>query len=619
MPDLEDHGAMKAQKEKRKDEAQEKVDNFLRAIREFDHRTGNSTESQQNRNEKRMPQSNHHKKYHEDGKDQEDNQEDTTIAIPCDELHHRSTLGEDLKFGDGISAKQYIQYMMEMNPTLAISYGHYTRCWPCWCTWSPCCSSSQCTCSPCCHPHYCTPHCGVPKPCIYWFLNMFISAIALTLEMDFIGLAYNWRNDAFNSENQIIAMCCIWATVAYSFTNFVLICTVAKCVLYTPGNWPCCKSSNSHSGNNNDNNEDETCLNVCPTLTVGSIDDDDDYPGRIERFFSIRIRWWMLVPCCRLIFVLVVNGNADANLSFKTMDDMRQEKTTNFRSLAIIGMLNTFTVTVPNMVMGWFSLQESGGFEDGSVMDSIFFFTSCFSFGLTMISMCYGVLDAVVHTIDFMDKLLNDVQELEEHQHKCIKYAKWHLDELADMIHYIHNVLHALKKNSLALFRPRSKALLRAVKKHIPEDKEMLDYKNLLMKTIDPNPHESRSRSASEEHIYSKSDVKEIDLGGGKMGGQAPKLGESEIKDIILDYYAYIDCWMHQYMADLKKSCIITKMDHHLILKKYMPLLIKREKVERQEMLDCNQYFNRDEETMQLVTEKVQMIYNDGKKPSTTN
>merc|ERR550534_2868759 len=328
-------------------------------------------------------------------------------------------------------------------------------------------------------------------------------------------------------------------------------------------------------------------------MNVGSVDDDLEYPSNIERFFSIRIRWWMVVPCCRLIFVLAVNGNADARHASKTMNQMRQEKTTNFRSLAIIGMLNTFTVTVPNMVMGWFSLQDNGGFEDGNVMDSIFFFTSCFSFVLTMISMCYGVLDAVVHTIDFMDKLLNDVQELEEHQHKCIKFAKWHLDELADVIHYIHMVLYALKKESTQLFRPRSKALLRAIKKHIPEDKEMLRFKNWLMKKIDP-------------------EVKEDDAGGANVDYKAPKMDESETqewKDLVLDYYGLIDCWMHQYLSDLTKSCVITKMDHNLILEKYMPILLKREKAERQQMLDTNSYLYRDEDQTAIETEKIKLIY----------
>lgn len=411
---------------------------------------------------------------------------------------------------------------------------------------------------------------------------MFISAIALTLEMDFIGLAYNWMNDAFHSENQIIVMFCIWATVAYSFTNLVLMCTIANCAKFTAGK----KTTDA-----------QTCLAVCPTMNVGSVDDDLAYPSNIERFFSIRIRWWMVVPCCRLIFVLAVNGNADAGLASKTMNKMRAEKTTNFRSLAIIGMLNTFTVTVPNMVMGYFSLQASGGFEDGNVMDSIFFFTSCFSFGLTMISMCYGVLDAVVHTIDFMDKLLNDVQELEEHQHKCIKYAKWHLDELADVIHYIHMVLYALKQKSPQLFRPRSKALLRAIKKHIPEDKEMLGLKNFLMKKIDPE------------------DAKEDDAGGANINDEeykAPTLTEPQIqmwKALILEYYGYIDCWMHNYLSDLKKSCVITKMDHNLILEKYIPILIKREKAERQQMLDCSSYYNRDNGEADIETGKVKEIY----------
>merc|ERR1719494_1581265 len=103
-----------------------------------------------------------------------------------------------------------------------------------------------------------------------------------------------------------------------------------------------------------------------------------------------------------------------------------------------------------------------------------------------MISMCYGILDAVVHTIDFMDKLLNEVQEAEEQQHKCIKFAKWHLDELADVCHYVYMAHYALKQDSAQMFRPRAKSLLKAMKNHIPEDEQMLHFKNELMRKIDP-------------------------------------------------------------------------------------------------------------------------------------
>merc|ERR1712198_163938 len=43
-------------------------------------------------------------------------------------------------------------------------------------------------------------------------------------------------------------------------------------------------------------------------------------------------------------------------LPTKSMSKMREEKTTNFQSIAIIGMLNTCTVTVPNMVMVYFQM-----------------------------------------------------------------------------------------------------------------------------------------------------------------------------------------------------------------------------------------------------------------------
>lgn len=517
---------------------QEKVDEFLRCVMDFNHRV------------------------------EPDDNSDSEIQFY--ELHHRSESGIDLKFGSGISCKQYCQYMDELDPSLAIVYKSYKRCSPVWCTWSSCGSSESC-----CRLYYCTPHFGVPKPWIYWFLNMFISAIALALEADFLGLVYNIQNGAFKSDNQIIKMACIWATAAYFLTNITLIFTIEKCL---DGHWG--KKSCF---------EGETCLAVCPVVNVGA-SETIHYPGTVERFHAIRIRWWMLTPFTRLIFVLAVNGNADVKHSSKTMETMRQEKTTNFRSMAIIGMLNTFTVTMPNMLMGYFSLQDNGGFQGGNVMDSIFFYVSCFSFVLTMISMCFGILDAVVHTIDYMDTLLNKVQEAEEHQNKCIKFAKWHLDELADVCHYVHMALYALKQDSARMFRPRAKALLKAMKNHIPEDDQMLHFKNELMRKIDPDG--------------AKLDVKAY----AKFSDDE----REEWKIEILEYYSQLEWWMQKYMKDLRKSCVIAKMPHHLILEKYQTLLEKREKVEKIQLNDLSSLHNRDQETEELQTERVRKIYNSG-------
>jgi len=529
---------------------QEKVDEFLRCVRDFNHR---------------VPP---------------DQSADPDSEIKSDELHHRSKSGIDLKFGSGLSCKQYVQYMDELDPSLAILYKDHTRCSPVWCTWSPCCSSYGS--ESCCRLYYCAPHCGVPKPCIYWGLNMFISAIALALEADFIGLLYNILSGAFTSDNQIIMMACIWATCAYSLTTMTLFLTIEKCVTGHCGK-PCSW-------------DNETCLAVCPVVNVGA-NEEIKYAGPVERFFAIRIRWWMLAPFCRLIFVLAVNGNADVKHSNKSMAVMRQEKTTNFRSLAIIGMLNTFTVTMPNMLMGWFSLQDNGGFEDGSVMDSIFFFVSCFSFVLTMISMCYGILDAVVHTIDYMDKLLNEVQEAEDHQHKCIKFAKWHLDELADVCHYLHMALYALKRDSAQMFRPRAMALLRAMKNHIPEDKQMLHFKNALMLKIDPKDakFDVTSYGSFEDHEC------------------------EEWRIFILEYYSQIEWWMQKYMKDLRKSCVIAKMPHRLILEKYMTILEKREKVEVLQLNALSSLHNRDQEKEELQTDTIKKIYRLGGSSSNTS
>jgi len=331
-------------------------------------------------------------------------------------------------------------------------------------------------------------------------------------------------------------------------------------------------------------------LAVCPVVNVGANDRDLNYPSAVERFFAIRIRWWMLMPFCRLIFVLAVNGNADVRHASKSMAEMRQEKTTNFRSLAIIGMLNTFTVTVPNMLMGWFSLQDNGGLKGGNVMDSIFFYVSCFSFILTMISMCYGLLDAVVHTIDFMDKLLNEVQEAEDHQHKCIKFAKWHLDELADVCHYVHMALYALKRDSAKMFHPRAKSLLRAMKNHIPEDEQMLHFKNELMLKIDPEDAQLDVKA----YANFMEDEKE------------------QWKIMILEYYSQIEWWMHKYMKDLRKSCVIAKMPDRLILDKYLEILERREKVEKIQLTALSSMHNRDQESEELQTDGVTKVYRSG-------
>merc|ERR1719284_584686 len=70
--------------------------------------------------------------------------------------------------------------------------------------------------------------------------------------------------------------------------------------------------------------------------------------------------------------------------------------------------------------------------EEGrnATLDFIFFCTNCLSLFTTVISMCFGFLNAVVYKIDSMDAILNDVAETQDRQLKISKYSKSHLEDL---------------------------------------------------------------------------------------------------------------------------------------------------------------------------------------------
>merc|ERR1719357_1026437 len=155
-------------------------------------------------------------------------------------------------------------------------------------------------------------------------------------------------------------------------------------------------------------------------MTLGASDSAVQFQSPVVRMQMIRIRWYMLVPFARMLFIVVQFGNVDfKNAARKTSESMRLEKLQTVRSIAVLGIVNTLTLTVPNIAIG--SQRRSS--PNSSALDEIFFIANCISLSLTTISMCYGVLNAIVNKIDSMDKVLNDVEEAKQQQLEVAKYA----------------------------------------------------------------------------------------------------------------------------------------------------------------------------------------------------
>jgi len=369
------------------------------------------------------------------------------------EGYHDSYTAVDIQLSEGISRQDYRLFQSNLDPTLDTRYAD-AKSWNCFrCS---CCSFSKSRCG-CPYPSGCCG-CGIglPNPCIYFILFMYICLIAFLLETDFAALVYFLSRGSLFSDNPVEKVVSTYSLGSFLICYLALFFTLDQCAMCY------CGSSDDTSMWSEDvelgaestkQDEDEKtcdprkpCLRfACPSMTLGPADARHEFESTAARLQSLRIRWFMLTPFARMLFIVIAFGNVDWKLRSKSADHLRQEKITAFRAIAVLGMVNCLTLTIPNIAIASLNIFYSN--EDENTLDMIFFGSNCLSLLTTIMSMCFGVLNAVVYKIDSMDSILNDVAETQDRQLKISKYAKSHLKDLNELNQEIYLNL-ALSENT---------------------------------------------------------------------------------------------------------------------------------------------------------------------------
>lgn len=470
--------------------------------------------------------------------------------------HWDSDVAVELKVEGGISRAEYILYQNSLDPNLSQRLKQAKS----WC----CIRDCSCSKKACCCP---TPKfkCGCPDPPKYFILVVFVCVIAFMLESDFAALIYFITEGCLSSNDPVERVLSTYALISNSLCYVALFLTVDQCVK--------CWSHKFQDDQmrKNDPRGDESCMACrCPVMTLGAADNSVDFKSTVVRRQMLRMRWYMLVPFARMLFIVVQFGNVDfKSASKKTIGDMRREKLQTVRSITVLGMVNTLTLTIPNITIA-IARRSSG---QGSSLDDIFFIMNCISLSFTAFSMCYGVLNAIVNKIDTMDKILNDVAEAEEQQLQVAKYANSHMEALYGMNAQIFRCLRSTSGNFTGFVqntRPDPslrthigpsistyKSLLASLRAFVPEDVTMWDTKTTLVGLLEEMIKHSRKERMIDSTVEDSMEIALWELHGGVYQS------------------------MITYSFELKRACNIANMDWKSFAGNYTDFLANHEKMQK--------------------------------------
>lgn len=419
-----------------------------------------------------------------------------------------------------------------------------------------------------------TCKCGVPDRFIYFLLTMFVCAIAFMLEVDVIALVYFIQGGSLTSENEVEAYMSLYSLLSMSIVYFFLFLTIDQCTKC----WWC--NVRDKGMRRHERADSESCAAcMCPVMNLGGADEDVKFPSVAARLLNIRLRWWMLVPCSRMLFIVVIFGNIDFKTAeTKTVDRIRTDKLLTIKGITTIGIVNTLTLTVPNILI---SLRRVL-YEEPNPLDHVFLYCNIVSLSFTIISMCFGVLHAVVTKIDIMDKILTDLTMAEHQQSVVAQYANSHLNDLYNLLHLIYKGIRACKhiKSDSKLDLEQIGAELStwnrlegALGDFVPEDKVMFKSKKhtiALLKEMDKIT-EDVDESVVDKYV----------------------LCATKIKLSILKMRGRIEGTMYKYASDLKTACNITGLSFKKFAKKYVKFLECHER-EKQHALRTMARYNQD-------------------------
>jgi hypothetical protein len=260
----------------------------------------------------------------------------------------------------------------------------------------------------------------------YFALTIATILIGIFTEFDQIGLYYYLViRKTLRHENTLIMFLSLYGCVTFHAVLLVQSFLVGGC----------CKCFDIDSNWDFDTSK-RIPLIRCSTCHLGVAgnkymrkdprETDGDERDRLNA--QIIIKWWMLVPGFRPLIILLSQGNPDQALKYKSLPMLQIEKNQTYRAFAVMGQLNLVTSTIPCAVIGIMMMDWSN--PTGDVAQLVFVGMALCSATLSIITMCFGVIDGLVNTIDTMDRSLNDYRSQQKLMRDNITYAKQHFDDI---------------------------------------------------------------------------------------------------------------------------------------------------------------------------------------------
>lgn len=268
----------------------------------------------------------------------------------------------------------------------------------------------------------------------YFLLTIATILIGIFTEFDQIGLYYYlFIRKTLSSDNNLIVFLSLYGCVTFHCVLLVqafLVGGCCKCFTMTE-NWTFATSD---------------CFPVFRFLTchlgvagnkfMKSREErgeapETDQERRERQNAQIIIKWWMLVPGFRPLIILLSQGNPDQALQYKSIQDLQIEKNQTYRAFAVMGQLNLVTSTIPCAIIGVMMTDWSNPTDD--VAQLVFVGMALCSATLSVTTMCFGVIDGLVNTIDTMDRSLNDYRAQQKSMRETITFAKQHFDDITTL------------------------------------------------------------------------------------------------------------------------------------------------------------------------------------------
>merc|ERR1719158_429148 len=158
-----------------------------------------------------------------------------------------------------------------------------------------------------------------------------------------------------------------------------------------------------------------------------------------------------------------------------------------------MGQLNLVTATIPCAIIGTMMVDWSNPTAD--VAQLVFMGMAVCSATLSITTMCFGVIDGLVNTIDTMDRSLNDYRAQQKSMRETITYAKIHFDDITTLSDDLRLVLarfrqlpsFSLKQNTLIATSQAVSALAAcraSINSFVCEDANQLELAKEVRETI---------------------------------------------------------------------------------------------------------------------------------------